>query len=359
MYAAGVYRPIASAIDSNNAIHHIEYRDAAGALSRRLVGQGGENWVDAGAAGITGDRPYSGAAVADQSNGDAAMGADGVTGTNGLYYATAAAGVTWTLWAGTAGKRYVGIDYDPVNGYWIGLDASAGTIDTIAIIGAALTNRFTNATLANQYSCIQHSKHAAATLYPDDPGNLVALAVGAGGGGWYRATDAASATWSTLAPAPWTPLPADRGCLKYSYVGSRWGILTNNGPGSASKLTFAYSDDNGDNWVEVVDAFDLGGRTHGNWVTGTDDAVLLTDGWGHWFAAFNTQVTSEHLEFWGSDDNGETWFRIFMPMDTSTVAGTQYKHVGWYGDGAFWVAHLGNTGAVTYSEICASHRVGE
>jgi hypothetical protein len=332
-------------------------RDATAGVGYRLDSIGGERFTGYGTGLPAGAVPRSGAMVSDES-GNAAIGVSGAA--SGLYFSVPATATNWSAWAGTAGDDFAAVDHDVARGYWVGIDVANTRIESGNVLGAALTVRLTNASLTSG-SNLKASNHAPGTVWPDDPGNQVALAFGNTGSAWYRSVDAILGTWSTLAPAPFVPQTVDRDCLAYSCVGSRWGTIVQNGPATgAGNLTFAYSDDNGDNWVEVYDAFEWAARGLGAWTPpATDECHLVCDGWGHWMAAFNANDGGgERVFIMASADNGETWHHVFSQAQDTTVAGNGARVALWYGDGAFWLAHGGYVSA-SFLDIAGGLRVGE
>lgn len=351
----GVSRPISLTGNKPRTLQHCVL-STVGASAYDSTGIGGEQMTAAAAGGVLpADYMYD---IASDLSGNAVVVTPALVA-NGAYSAPNTAPTTWAAWAATAGFALQCVAYDEINTRWLMYRPSTG-IEYSATAGGALTGVAVGGAGA-LVPALRASNHDAGDLYPDDPGNDVKLLFD-NNGALFRSLGNSVATWSNVGPAPFVPAPASERCLAYSKLGSRWGCIVTNGPGS-TRPTFAYSDDNGDNWVEVVDSFDFVNRGYPAFSVGSDFLSLACDGFGHWIASAKVSATAtagtEVLEIWASMDNGLTWNQVYFPGVTAGTATSADRADCWYGDGAFWVVHAGIIAAANVLDIFGSLRSGE
>lgn len=288
------------------------------------------------------------------------------SGGSGLYTSTSYG--AWAAWATTGGYDCYGILHDQSDGNWIAIRASGGNHYALraSSLGGVLTTQNLGA-YTTITGALAHTRHEADDLYPGSLSNSRFMWIDSGGGLKKITAVNDPGTWSTFTgtTAGYTLQPEDTGCLAYSRwsetegTKGRWGMIVPTGTATTNQ-TFVYSDDNGENWTEITDAF---GFDTNPLDVSKRDFHLCCDGWGTWMACAAVEVNSYHsgtstghsrLMVWCSVDNGLTWKRQILGIvnersgDNDTklsvnVDDNDYS-VGialWYGDGAFHLAANG------------------
>ncbi len=321
-------------------------------------------------AGAGGDDQVNGIGIDPSSNRVIAC-SDGAAGAYGLYHsASYGAFAGWSVGTTTVNKDFRKVLHDQ-SSIWVAVEDTAGTFDiqTAAAVNNTLTSRAVTAAYTTNECCLAFSNHAANDLFYGDAANYFWMFLEATSGGLaYYSSD--GTTWASLTTAGETVSPHGNDSLAYSKWGERWGLV-NTSSTSTTNPTFIYSDDNGSNWSEVVDAFEF--DSDGN-IVSVQDFHLACDGYGSWMATcvVNTDAANYETRIYLSVDNGLTWRRILAPYvnersSTSTLVNAPFLSeltncMGtalWYGDGAFNFMEIGFhvSSAATYKKHISSLRV--
>lgn len=159
---------------------------------------------------------------------------------------------------------------------------------------------------------VAHSHHPSGMVYDQDPGNPLWVVMG----NTQVSTSSDGDVWTAAsAHGLGTAVPSK---IAYSAAGTMW--ISALIDGGVPKI--ARSQD-GVTWTASSPFV-------GTALTVTD-IDIASDGFGDWLVAMGD---GSSVEFWGSVDNGETWFQIW-PMQDTTATPTRIKV--WFGGGRFHV----------------------
>lgn len=242
-------------------------------------------------------------------------------------------------WAGPPAWVLAG-SWGPVahdqNTTWVMGDVATGNIALTTgplapMVASAVQPGFT-APAAALLQDIVWSNHPAGTVYPNDPGNQVFMAlnqlVGVVTDEISTSTD--GNTW-IAATAPFLAM-SKKNRLAYSAYGTRWGVVD---------LSYGveYSDDNGLTWSLV-------GFPPTALVGGCTMADIACDGFGDWAAAI---TDGTNVEVYVSYDNATTWLPAILVSAPSVV-----NICLWYGLGRFHLVVDDGAGvAVSFASLAA------
>jgi hypothetical protein len=313
--------------------------DATGAgLWEEWISRGGRLWV-AGAPGVAASTvprlAVSGGALAASVR---AM----VTGTPGagvdLPQASTAYGA-WAAWpGGGANGHWVDIDYggQGADARFVVGDGTSGAIRRAPDPASPFNLPLTAPGFAAGVTCLAHSHHDPADLYPDDPGNHIWVALTAAQ--CSISVHANANVWTAAAAHGLAAAPLDLACSKLTgewiAVDAAAGICrsadglvwTNAGPGTAGGL---YS---------VIVA--------------PTTARIATDGFGHWMVLLVDAVAGT-AELHASHDDGATWREVWPDIILAAITDGAL----WHGHSQFHVVLMDPV--VPAGVIYATHRVGE
>lgn len=153
------------------------------------------------------------------------------------------------------------------------------------------------------------SNHAAADVYPDDPGNdvLVALSLTQ-----VSTSNATGNVWSGVVAHGLGSMPLD---IAYSKAGSKWICILANGQIGTSL-------DNGATWAATAS---LPGA-----MAAATTSRIACDGFGDWVICLTDNVGNT-TQLFASWDDGVTWVQVFYPIWVTNVEGIALC----YGGGQF------------------------
>ena len=238
-------------------------------------------------------------------------------------------GGAWGAWGGPSpAGSYAVIQHSDIGGVWI----AGGQIgvDEILVASSVAVAFAAPAVAAPAFAaavtCLCASNHAAADVYPDDPGNDVILALSATE---QSRSSGVCSSWTAPAAHGIGIAPLD---LAYCKASGRFIACTQTG--------YAVSDDNGVTW------------THHLLQGAASHARIACDGFGEWVIH---QIQSPDRRIWASHDDGDSWDEVFSAVHI--VAATDVAAC--YGGGRF---HLpmqkeNAAGGTAYAEV--SLRGGE
>jgi hypothetical protein len=303
--------------DSYQKIHTVHDADGGG-TGREVTSLENGRVLTAAASAITGPSScYDGFATDDATDTRVTCHA----GLDALFYSTSLG--AWTLWTGLGATGITFHKGHFYNGRYVFLEGtnadiystvSTGTIPTIVDTG------FTGSPCK-----ILHTRHVSGVLYPNDPGNLIWLALA----GTQVNTSTDGTTWG----APWAhgigvTLDTDDH-LAYGAYNSRWIATTKTITGGLGVI--AISDDNGATWTTYnrLPYYRISANVARTWIA--------TDGFGTWVTA-TLNTTTDEVDLCFSIDNGETWHPLFLPFAGLTYT-TTFGVSLWYGGGQFNLAY--------------------
>lgn len=174
---------------------------------------------------------------------------------------------------------------------------------------------------AARITALAASNHAAADVYPSDPGNDCVIAM--------TATEVSSSSgtcnvWTAAALHLLGSVPLD---LAYSKAGSKWIAILANGQIGTSL-------DNGATWAATAS---LPGA-----MAASTTSMIACDGYGDWMALL-IDAGGPTTQLFASWDDGVTWVQVFLPVWVTAVnAGCIF-----YGGGQFIFMCIDN-GAVSW-----------
>jgi hypothetical protein len=247
---------------------------------------------------------------------------------DGVYYSINLG--SWSVWGGTfpsPARIYIRLvnrwsEANPTGQLWVFSD-----INGLLYYALSPTSSITLAdsdpgfTVASTVRGLIHTRHGSGLLWPDDAGNEYTLAFtdtqlsrSMNGRDWSSATAHLLDTYG----APYTtPLAMD-----YSAFGTKWIAVI--GRSTAGYTTIAYSSDNGVSWTRQDDAIKTS--------IDVSTARITCDRFGNWLVSVQDTAIST-IEYFGSFDNGVTWYKLF-----ATTAPYYGFHRQWYGGGRFHLA---------------------
>jgi hypothetical protein len=250
-----------------------------------------------------------------------------VATTNGLYYSTNMG--AWTLWPGSNATAWSAVHHDR-SGLWCMVDITNGRIYSSPSVGGALTQRSTSASTHNSRHILLHTHHPAGLLSPTDPGNPYWIYMTYTGSSGTILGSADGLTWAAITPSAVSPgtidvtsgnLAWDRvsNNLAYSPTSQRWVHINSSGSATGAHPTIIYSEDNGQSWTEVNDAFGFAAGGTGKYpATGNGQRCITHDGKGNFVvsiikkeARVNKAPTDTFVMYFASADEGLTWFRVY------------------------------------------------
>ncbi len=308
-----------------------------GGVSKEIISYGGLVWTLASTGGLpAGDINDF---VANQDRYRVAL----INAADSVYFSVNVG--AWANWTG--GYATPGNTYDRVENRWDPSGSGYAFSDTSALMYYSLVpvNPITGAAADPGFSTppvvdIHHSHHYAGLLWPDDAGNSIwmvmttdELSTSLNGTNWTSA----AIHGMDLYGAPHTAPCA----FGYSAYGTKWIAII--GRNTAGKGTIAYSENNGGSWIRVDDAIPSNIRI--------DTATIDCDLFGNWVVSI-ADLTAEETQYYGSFDNGETWYRlwpesVYFPAPYIGGSGGFMPlygplHYVWYGGGRFHIASSEN-----------------
>jgi hypothetical protein len=183
-----------------------------------------------------------------------------VCGTDNELYSRINLG-TWNTWSGTSGKLWTGGGSNNKglpNTKYVFVDGTNSKIYTADDGAGALTERY-------DFSSLSLTNRVHDVVYSNDDENPYWMILGYDGH-LFRSVDAVTWTHKDLgddikpgeivvASPTGTQFDSCRRCLTYDSFKKRWLILSRSGTLTNYLPTIHYSEDNGDTWIEVPDAF--------------------------------------------------------------------------------------------------------
>lgn len=302
-----------------------------GSANREVYADGGMTWAQ--------NTPWGGAfdtqAIGYDIDPATGLRTAGFNAADSLFYTANTWPGAWFAWSGigATGQTWTYPSSDG-NGLWVAWNNTLGTMwqttDPTAVAIAVVT---VDPGLASSPFDIVHSRHQALAVDQYDTGNPFWIAVNA----TEITTSADGLTWT---PSALHLVPVADG-LCYTRSARRWHLFD----GTAGNLQHVYSDDNGTTWVPgtVINAG-----------LGLSTVRAATDDYNQIVIAVMDAGTAY---LYASLDDGDTWERVPMPGNWTTVASPVVQVA--YGGGRFAV--LGDNGAAPASylhwySIAASER---
>lgn len=261
--------------------------------------------------------------------------------TNDKPYFSSNMGV-WTIWSSASSSVWGGIGVNPLTGFLVLVDSTNKKIYTAAGPGLLLTER-------HDFSSLSVSSGIYDVVYSNDTDNPFWIVMDRNG---FYITSVDGITWSNSeqlvnasgnidipgTPPYWSEWEGCRECLAYDKLRNRWVMIASNGVLSGNYYqTIYYSDDNGDNWTEVVDAFKFRYNTEIHSIYETDPVSnptytghrsIVVDNNGNYIVTIIKKRNDINRANQGilltfvSKDGGTNWFEVRSKQVDGSLSGS-------------------------------------